>query len=316
MNNEIIVQSNSSARAELDVQIATAKAYPRELTTFIERLTKLATMDLETAQSCFYTVPVGKENGKEKHASGPSIRLAEMASSSWQNFHSGSRFVSNDGKFIIVEGVAWDLENNVRTSKQVALSIRYKDGGTYSTDMQKKMTNAGQSIALRNAVFSVIPKALVDRVCDIAKKFAVGDQKTLDERRQKSIDYFKKMGITEDKIYSFFNIKGIDEITLTHLEYLLGVATAIKENRIDKDQAFFLDAGDDQGASNDLGQKLKDLEKKKMAAQQAQPNNQNLQPAASQFDMSATQTTKLETTGEPITPRAAEFIEEFGEVKP
>ena len=54
MNQELISDQGKLVRAELDMQITTAKAYPRNPNDFIQLATQLATQDLETAQSCFY----------------------------------------------------------------------------------------------------------------------------------------------------------------------------------------------------------------------------------------------------------------------
>ena len=61
------------ARAEIDTQIATARAYPRSLKRFRETATTMATLDEKTAASCFYALPRGG-----KSIMGPSARLAEI----------------------------------------------------------------------------------------------------------------------------------------------------------------------------------------------------------------------------------------------
>ena len=65
-------------RAQIDVQISTANRYPRSLTKFNERAKSMVSVDLETAESCIYRRPVGKEGGSMKYVEGESIRLAEI----------------------------------------------------------------------------------------------------------------------------------------------------------------------------------------------------------------------------------------------
>ena len=48
-------------RASIDLQIATAKQYPRSLAQFTENSVAYATIDEETAESCIYRRPVGKD---------------------------------------------------------------------------------------------------------------------------------------------------------------------------------------------------------------------------------------------------------------
>ena len=59
MENEIIKVNQVDMlqainRAEADIQIATAKQYPRDLTVVLNKIATYETMDKETAEDCFY----------------------------------------------------------------------------------------------------------------------------------------------------------------------------------------------------------------------------------------------------------------------
>jgi hypothetical protein len=241
MSNELISDQGKLIRAELDMQITTAKAYPRNPDDFIQLATQLATQNEETAQSCFYCLSRKSKDGKITEIKGGSIRLAEIAAATWGNLHAASRIVENDGKAITAEGVAWDLERNVRISNQVKRSIVTSTGATYSSDMQTLTGNAASSIALRNAIFKVIPKALIDRVYEKAVQYAVGDQKTLSTRRSKAFEWYRKRGVDHTKILKFFNKNNMEDLTLNELEKLQGIATSITEGFVELDKAFALD---------------------------------------------------------------------------
>jgi hypothetical protein len=241
MSNELISDQGKLVRAELDIQIMTAKAYPRNPDDFIQLATQLATQDEETAQSCFYCLTRKSRDGKVTEIKGASIRLAEIAAASWGNLHAASRIVENDGKAITAEGVAWDLERNVRISSQVKRSITTTSGATYGNEMQILTGNAASAIALRNAIFKVIPKALIDRVYAKAVQYAVGDQKTLNTRRSVVFERLGKLGVDHYKIFKFFNKNSIEEFTLADLENLIGIGTSIKEGYLEVDKAFVLD---------------------------------------------------------------------------
>src|ERR1700677_598981 len=114
-----IMDNGVLARAELDTQISTAKAYPRSSTSAVEYATQLATMDEATAQSCFYCLPRKEKDGTKKEIRGASIRLAEIIMCAWGNLHVASRIIENDGRHVTAEGVAWDLQTNVKSSQQV-----------------------------------------------------------------------------------------------------------------------------------------------------------------------------------------------------
>src|SRR5687767_2260566 len=92
-------------RGEIDMQVATAKRYPRSISNFKQKAMEMATLDEETAESCFYNLP---RDGKE--IQGPSARLAEIVASAWRNTRSGARVIANDGKSITAQGFCHDLE--------------------------------------------------------------------------------------------------------------------------------------------------------------------------------------------------------------
>ncbi|WP_010597601.1 hypothetical protein [Rickettsiella massiliensis] len=259
MSNELICDQGKLVRAELDMQITTAKAYPRNPNEFINLATQLATQDEETAQACFYCLPPRKDSyGKLTEIKGPSIRLAEIAAASWGNLHAGSRIVENDGQSITAEGVAWDLERNVKISSQVKRSITKSNGARYSHDMQTLTGNAASAIALRNAIFKVIPKALIDRVYEKAMQFAVGDQKDLSARRKAIFDRFAQWNIDPKQILQFFKKNTIDELTQTDLVKLIGIGTAIKEEHITPDKAFVLEE-EESTTSPNIEERVKNL---------------------------------------------------------
>lgn len=244
MSQELVVNDGGIiARAEIDMQITTAKAYPRDAKRAIEYATQLATMDEDTAESCFYSLSRKDKDGKVKEIKGGSIRLAEIVATAWGNLHAATRIVENDGMFVTAEAVAWDLETNVRIATQNRVSIHGKNKSTgeiytYNADMQQMACNSASAKALRNSIFKVIPLALVNRVLERAMKYAVGDQKTLNTKRNKLFDRFKQMGVEQQKIFDFFNKKSLDDFDLDDIAQLMGIGTAIKEGMLKIDEAF------------------------------------------------------------------------------
>ena len=102
--------------------------------------------------------------------------------------------------------------------------------------------NACNSIALRNAVLSVIPKPVVDRVYNAAKATITGDvsDKTkLIGRRKQVFDGLKDTyGVTEKEVLAAIGKAAIDHITADDLVVLIGIGTAIKDGDTTVDQAF------------------------------------------------------------------------------
>ena len=224
-------------RAQIDMQIATARRYPRQLSLVKQRMLSFATLDEETAAGCFYTLP-GRKGGDGKPLQGPSVRLAEIALSCYQHLRAGSRIIEDDGKFITAQGVVHDLENNVVISIEVKRRVTGRDGKRYSDDMIATTGNAACSIALRNAAFRVIPMALVKPVYEAAKMLAIGDAKSLVQRRAGSIAHFAKMGVPSGKVCDALGVRSVDDIQLEHLEILIGYATAIKDGDVTIDDVF------------------------------------------------------------------------------
>lgn len=227
----------SIERAQVDVQIATARKYPRTLSKVKERMLSFATLDEETASSCFYTLPA-RRGGDDKPIQGPSVRMAEIALASYQHVKAGSRIINDDGKFITAQAVVHDLENNVAVSIEVRRRVTSKSGARYSDDMIAVTGNAACSIALRNAVFRVVPRALITPVYEAAKRVAVGDVKSLTSKRAQIIARLKQMGAKEAAILAAVGAERIEDIDLAKLEVLIGLGTAIKDGEVTLETAF------------------------------------------------------------------------------
>ena len=220
-------------RAELDMQITTAHQFPRSIQRFRQEALSLATLDEETAASCFY-----KLVRDEKTIEGPGVRLAEIVGSAWGNIRYGARIMGEEGEFIVAQGIAHDLEKNVAATIEIRRRIVNRQGRRYSSDMIGVTANAACSIALRNAIFKVVPRAFVAGIYTAAKQVAIGDASTLVDRRQSALVYFLKLGVSEDRILAVLNKTGGDDIDLGDLELLMGIRTAISDGDTTIDAAF------------------------------------------------------------------------------
>ena len=152
--NEIAVMSPAT-RAEVDIQVATAKRFPRSIKAFNRQAMEMATFNEDVAAGCIYALPRGG-----KPIEGPSVRLAEIVLAAWGNVRADARVIDVGAKEITAEGMCWDLEKNIAIRVQVKRRITDKNGSRYNDDMIVVTGNAACSIALRNAVFKVIPMAL------------------------------------------------------------------------------------------------------------------------------------------------------------
>jgi hypothetical protein len=224
------------ARGEIDIQIATARRFPRSIEGFQKKALSMATLDEETAASCFYVLP--KRKGSEKAIEGPSARLAEIVASAWGHMAIAGRIIEEGDRFVTAQGAAWDLENNVRRAVEVRRRITTRDGGRFSDDMIAVTCNAAIAIATRNAVFQIVPQAYTRQIFHECKAVAVGTAMTLGVRRVQMLEYFQKLGVDAGRVFTLLEVRGVDDITLEHVAVLRGLATAIKEGDTSIDEAF------------------------------------------------------------------------------
>lgn len=227
-DSEVIVVTDSLStitKAEIDVQISTAKAYPRSIKTFLDKAMSIATINEEVAASCNYALPRAG-----KAITGPSVRLAEIVCSAYGNIRSGARVIANDGKTITAQGICHDLETNNCVTVEVKRKITDKNGKTYSEDMQVVTGNAACAIALRNAVFKVIPAALISEIYETTKQVAKGTAETLTVRRKKAIEFFVQNGVTEKQICEVLDVKKIEDIDIEKMGILRAMVSTVKNS--------------------------------------------------------------------------------------
>lgn len=220
-------------KAEIDTQIATAKAFPRSVTESMRRAETMATISEEIAASCTYALPRAG-----KTIEGPSVRLAEIIVNTWGNIRAGARVIDNDGKTITAQGICHDLENNTCFTVEVKKKITDRNGKLYSEDMIVTTGQAACAIAFRNAVLKVVPVALIDSIWDKTKEVAKGKAETMVARRTKAVDYAKTLGITEDQICEKLEVKKIEDIGLDSLATFRAILTGIKNGETTVQEAF------------------------------------------------------------------------------
>lgn len=223
-----ITQADTIERASVDSQVATAKQYPRDVRKCINNSIVIVTMDIETAKSCSYALSRGG-----KLITGPSVHLAKILATNWGNIRTEAKVVQITDKQIISRGTAWDLETNVASAFEVSRSIVDSKGKRYSNDMIVVTGNAVNSIAYRNAVFAVIPKAITDRVYQAAQKYITGDLSDADKLlkfRTTLINTFKnEYGISESEVIKLCGKQTTNQIKTDEITFLVGVSQSLKD---------------------------------------------------------------------------------------
>lgn len=241
--NEVIQVNQSSMlealnRSEVDMQISTAKAYPRDIKQVLNKIQTLATMDRETAEDCFYVLRRKAANGGDSVIDGLSVRMAEIIAGSWGNLRVQARIIGNDGRTITAQAVCHDLESNLAVSVEVKRRITYQNGQTFSEDMQVVTGNAACAIAFRNAVLKVVPKAVTKNIVNNVKAVALGQAIDLETSRQNIIQYFAKLGVTEEQLFDYLGIKALNDIDTEMVFELRATRNAIEEGTTTVQETF------------------------------------------------------------------------------
>lgn len=239
-------------REEIDVAISTAKQYPRDLVHGRNNLLALVTMDADTAASMYYALPRGG-----KVIEGPTVRFAECLAHTWGNLNVGARQTEELDKYVVAQGVAHDLEANVRIGFEVKRRIVDSHGARYNSDMIGTTGNAAAAIALRNAVLRVIPKPYWQPLYLAARAAAIGkkvETKTLaghseiatsvlspDElvnQREMAVQFLQNTWkIPLEQILKLLKRDSQTEINEDNIAILRGLATALKDGDITVDEA-------------------------------------------------------------------------------
>lgn len=224
---QLVETIDNAERANIDVQVGTAHAYPRNLSRCINNSIAIATLDRETAQSCSYALPRGN-----KPITGPSVHLAKIIAQQYGNLRAEARVVSVTNTQVISRGIAWDLENNYAVAFEVRRSIMGRNG-RFNDDMITVTGNAANAIAYRNAIFAVVPKAITDKVYAAAQNLITGDlsdEQILIKRRAGAIQYFNdQYGITEEEVAKLCGKQTVNQIRANEIALLLGIQQSLKD---------------------------------------------------------------------------------------
>jgi hypothetical protein len=219
-------------RALIDMQVATAKRYPRSITAFRKTLKEYVTATPEIAEQMFYSLPRGRsESGAKKFVEGPSVRLAEAAVAAWKNTRSGGRPTTADNTHVTCQGFCHDLENNNYVAFEVKRRITDSKGRRYNEDMITVTGAAGTKIAWRNSIFGVVPRAFIEEGYQLARACAAGALKSIDQARKDAVAWWTGLEAkpTEAQLLTILGRPGMDDVSLDDLLRLKGLRTAIQD---------------------------------------------------------------------------------------
>lgn len=228
------------SKAEIDLQIATAKQFPRNLMQFQDSASNMVAYSPEVAETMYYKLPRKNKDGSTKLIEGPSVRFAEIIAQNWRNCRVGARVVGTEEKHVVSQGVFHDLETNVAISFEIKRRITDREGRRYNDDMISTTGAAAAGIAFRNAVLKGVPKMFWNGLYERALAAARPVQKDLVARRNSALEAFQKIGVSEAAILETLEVKSVSKIGAEELVTLRGIWNAIKEGSTTAAEAFSL----------------------------------------------------------------------------
>jgi len=191
-----------SSRAIQEVQgaIIIANKFPRDINVTYNAILKEC-QRTGLAETAIYSYPRGGQT-----VSGPSIRLAEVLARNYKHLDYGIRELSQGKGYSIMEAFCWDMENNVKATRQFRVDhIRYskKFGNSELSDPRDiyEMTANNGARRLRACILQIIPGDIVEAaVTECQKTLSGGNNKPLTDRVRDMIVAFGKLGIEKDDI--------------------------------------------------------------------------------------------------------------------
>lgn len=237
--SEALTVFEAQVRGEVDMQVATAKAYPRNMQKFKDGARAMALASDEVAASCMYALPRKDEEGRKKTIKGPSVRFAEILLYNFQNVRIASRIIDTDGKHVTAQAVFFDVENNVARSAETKRRITTKNGTRYSEDMVITTANAAAAIASRNVTLAGIPESVWGPIHDEACAKAVGKgTNTFEAKRTALLALLAKAGATDERVLAHFKIEKVADMDAEMCMEAEALRQAIREGGTTVDDAF------------------------------------------------------------------------------
>jgi len=227
------MEQNSIMDLNSMTQIEAAKKYPRNYDLGLQKIINTVKSSQKFAKSCKYILPRG---GKD--IQGPSVHLAKFIAQTLGNFRMKAEVVEITKNEVVSQATVTDLENNNAVQISVRRSIMTSKG-RMTNDMITVTGNAANSISLRNAIFALVPKFIIDSALEQADKTMVGGSEPLIDKVDKALKYFKKeYNIEEDFIIKRLRRSKKENIEITDLTKLYGWDQSIKDGDTSAESLF------------------------------------------------------------------------------
>lgn len=195
----ILSVEESRAVQEVQAQLIIAKKFPRDEIEARSKIRK-ACERKSLAEVSQYVYPRGGTS-----ITGPSIKLAEVLGRCWKNLNYGLQEVTQSDGSSDVIAFAWDLENNVKVTRQFKAAHSRKARGqivslTDPRDIYELVANQGQR-RVRSCILELIPGDIVEEAVEICEKTLQGAyEEPLSDRIVKMVEAFDKLGVPQQAL--------------------------------------------------------------------------------------------------------------------
>jgi hypothetical protein len=222
-------------RAEIDVAIATAKRWPRDIDNSLKAVRTLAVKNGDIAATCSYGVPRAG-----KVIVGPSVHYARIVATYWGNINALARVVDCDHDNATCQGVCHDMETNYRFAIEIEWPVQPPRNETPERwkDQMGLAKAAGTAVAFRRAVYGCLPWPLFRPTWKETQMVAAGKGKSFDERKTNMFAAFKEVGVSESEVWTFRGYTGKEALTQDDLIELFALLTAINDKTVSVEEVF------------------------------------------------------------------------------
>jgi len=194
----------------------------RDIQKALNKAVEMATYSLPTAIACNYTII--KTDGT-LHG-GISVNLAKTIAIAYGNIHFDCMLKEVTSKHVRAVAVAKDLEVN--------LSGSYECLRSFQKDEYNVVSSAAMSVALRQAILSIIPPPFTNQVHENVINYICGKtQAKFDKRRDEVISMFCDLtSLKTDNILHILRKTNVSEITRADVVKMAGLAEAISAGEV------------------------------------------------------------------------------------
>jgi hypothetical protein len=238
-DNELqIASSGAYAIQEVQAAIIVAKRFPRNYDDVWSKVMKSCKRK-SLAEKAAYSYPRGGST-----ISGPSVYLARVIAGNYGNLRFGVDIMRDDEDSRLIRGWCWDVETNSKVhfdddfKKLIFRKGKNGQQGQWIIPDERdlrELTNRRGAILMRNAIYNIVPRDLIDDALAMAMSTMKSSIKDPDGEKKRLILELDKIGVTVSmvNIYLEHDVWNLDDIA-----ELQGILNAIKSGTTKREDYF------------------------------------------------------------------------------